>query len=231
MLQYTKYISRHTVLASSLALLLVLVSSYIYIEKERSALQHDAEQKQIETNKKLLLLPTKNDVVINPGNKITIVVYEDTDCRFCREYEHILDSVAQKNPDVVSLYFRYKLLPIYRHSRVEAELLECVKKINTPAYSDFKKDLFSINSSENLDLEKLLSMAYMYADKNTLRTCSEDTEAGNTVRDIEATASILGVTKVPYTFIFSETSPLITLVGVQSESALKQIIENIQTYE
>ena len=220
-----------SILASCLVLLSLLASTYIYFHRQHTSTESRAEKRGIETNKKLLLLPTQNDVVINPGKKVTVVVYEDTDCRFCKEYGPILRSLAEKNPDTVSIYFRYKLLPIYQHSRKEAELLECVKNINRPAYFDFKEDLFSIVSSENLDYKKLVSMARKYTDQEVLDTCLADKKTDETIRDIEAVAFLLGVTKVPYTFIFSDASPIISLIGLQSEATLERIIQNIDSYE
>lgn len=218
---------KNAILLFIITLSVVVLITYTHAHNEWSVQNYNLEKQSREENKRKLLAFTERDVVFNPGKRVSIVVYEDTDCEFCKKYAETLEKLLSTKSDEVSLTFRYRFLPIYPHSRDEGLYLECVKTLAPTKYEDFKHTLFEIPSSKNLDLELLSKEAEAHVTKNDLQSCLADEATLERISGIEGEGHLLGVTTVPRTFIISEGTPVISLVGTQSQGTLETIIDTL----
>ncbi len=216
---------KNTLLFSFFVFCVSALGLYIYLQNNQTTLGYRIEEENREANKRQLLAFTEQDIVFNPGKKVSIIVYEDTDCEFCKKYTETLEKVLTSRAEKVSLAFRYRFLPIYPHSRDEGLFLECIKNLAPEKYTAFKHTLFEIPSSKEWNPELLFESAHVYVEKDALEACLADENTLRTISDIEGVGAVLGVTTVPRTFIVSANAPIVSLAGAQSQRTLESIID------
>lgn len=214
-----------------LFLLILLAASYATYHNLKSDRFYAAEGARKEDLQRRILTVTEHDQVINPGKKVSMVIYEDTDCPFCKNYTEIIKRVLESKRESVSVTYRYHFLPIYPQSPIEGLFLECVSKLNPEAHHEYRMKLFDIPSSVNFNRDTLLESATQYTQRDTLEACLEDPEIKEQVARIDTEGTILGVSTVPRTFIFTDHSPLYSLTGTQPVSVLEHLIDLALTYE
>lgn len=203
--------------------LLFIIS--VYITFTEYSFESDTALKETEQRKEAFAL-TEDDTVFNPGKTVTVIVYTDTDCPFCKAHKQTVNRLLENHQDIISVAYRYSFLPIYRKSIEEGIFLECVK-INTQslqAYDAFQSDLFDIETSTSYNKELLLEKAAKYADRTAVGQCVGSEAVRKHVLDIHQTGATHGIERLPHTLIFSDSSPIYELVGARSYDTLERLV-------
>ncbi len=204
--------------------------SYRTIHTQYAAKQASEGTTAVTDARKALLTFSETDVVLNPGQKVQMVTYEDTDCPICSNHSQIVEEMLASGVEF-SVTYRYHLIPDYPRSLEESLFLECVKQMSPDAYEPFKKELFSIYSSKAYDEELLFSHAGKYAPRASLAECIKDPQITDAIHRSQAESLALGVQKVPHTFIFSDHSPIYEFLGAKPAAYVTGLIESARTFE
>ena len=147
---------------------------------------------------------------------VTIVVFSDFECPFCREAAQLLHDVQRLESEDVRLVFRHLPLAIHAHAQRAAEAAECAAQQGT--FWTFHDALF--RHQKQLSDPELLSYAVSAgAEREAFRQCLER-GAARAIIDADRRAALLaGVDGTPAIFINGRR-----FTGPRSVERLRRVI-------
>lgn len=155
---------------------------------------------------------------------VTIVLFGDFECAFCRRISQILQSqVIPQNKSVVSLVYRYFPLPQHPWSRPAAEMAACVARQDSNTFWQLSEFLYANqNRISALTLRpEVLDFAKTHGVTNALALtrCIDDHESSQEVEEDLRLGAALGIHSTPTIFVNDEL-----LFGVHDAKQLNDAI-------
>ena len=111
------------------------------------AAQAKAEQTHLEEELAQGKFPSKG----NQAALVTITIFSDFQCRFCKQEAAVLSSLDVPGHANVRLVFRHLPLPMHPWARKAAEIAACVYQQNNEAFWDLHDTLFNRQDSIDID--------------------------------------------------------------------------------
>lgn len=88
----------------------------------------------------------------NPSAQISLIIFSDFQCPYCKNISHILNDVQKTHPNDVKIVFKHYPLSIHSYARIAAEASECAG--DQGKFWEYHDQLFqhasSCGSSENI---------------------------------------------------------------------------------
>lgn len=140
----------------------------------------------------------------NKNAKVTLVVYSDYQCPFCKRFEPTLQETIKKYPKDVRIVFRnFPLNSIHPYAQKAAEAAECVAKFGgNNAFWKMHDKIFDAAGKGDLTIEVLLAAAKESGvDQNRVKACIDSNEMKARVDADLASGSDAGVEGTPATFV------------------------------
>lgn len=219
-------------LLSFAVLIAVIVGggSYIYHKNQQIQDQYNQERvSRAELSNNLAALQPNDFTLGATDAELSLVVYTDTDCQFCRDYEPTLEQLLDSHGDLISVTYRNFDLPIYPHSRLEHVALECVGNLSdATTYQRFQNEhLFEKEFTDYDDYQKHLTTiaaAYAQVSPEEMTTCMESDAITQQLRSKEDVARLLGVRQTPTTlFVKPDGSHELAAGAFTFESLIQHI--------
>ncbi len=164
------------------------------------------------------------------GAPLTIVMYSDTECPFCKDF--FLNSLPKLKKDYgSSVVFVYRHFPLPEHTRAkhEAEATECAYKLGgEDAFQRYIKRLYTLTRSDGtLDVSALSQIASdLGLDRGAFSSCLESGEMLRRVERDMQDGAFLGVYMTPSFFVDSPLKGV--LMSGSNYSRLRATIEFVQ---
>jgi protein-disulfide isomerase len=151
-----------------------------------------------------LRLPIPVDVSPGRGAEqplVTIVIFSDFQCPFCRDAVPLLEQAAAAHPDQIRVYFRHLPLDMHEHARLAAEASEEARaQGGDRAFWSFHDRMFSGEGS--LDAEGLIEHASALGlDAERFRVALRGRVHRERVEDDLALANAIGLDGTPVLFV------------------------------
>ncbi len=152
-----------------------------------------------------------------PAALVTIVEFSDFQCPYCRAMQPVLEQLAGKYGDRLSLVVKnFPLANLHPQAPTAAEAVLCAGEQGK--YWDYRKALFE---SKTLDAETMSELARQIAlDAEAFRGCVASRRQKSRVEQDAAEGQQLGVSGTPAYFING-----VFLSGVQPLAAFEKLIE------
>jgi len=137
---------------------------------------------------------------------VTIIVFSDFECPFCRdESKLLLEDIPKKYPKEVRIVFKdFPLEPVHTWARKAAISSHCIIDQNPAAYWAFHETMYAhqgeINDG-NLDTRIQEFATQQKLDTLRLTTCIQTKATGGIVEKSEAEGHALGISQTPTLFI------------------------------
>ena len=170
-------------------------------------------------------LPTDGPSFGPAGAKITIVVFSDFECPYCREFaKTIRDNIPKKYPTEVRVIFEdFPIDAIHKWARAAAEAARCLQDQKPEAFWAFHDWVFEHQQEVNeanvrekaLDVAKAQSL-----DVAKASACIDTHATAATVERSLAAGRILQIQQTPTVFVNGRTIP-----GAVSWSTLDTVIQ------
>lgn len=191
------------------------------------------------------ILRQKEHTLGNPSAKITFLVFDDTECVFCKELHKTLKILQKKYPNDLKIVFRnFPISSIHEFAYKEAKALECVDEIGgNDAFVNLLDRLYTDTNESNPNFLSRPGIAQynrprhmrwlMRHSRNIgvvrtkLSKCvSKNITKAKVDRDIEG-AVRAGVAGTPTTFIYSGSNFQLKIEGAQPISVFETIITTL----
>ncbi|MDQ2773809.1 MAG: thioredoxin domain-containing protein [Acidobacteriota bacterium] len=151
-------------------------------------------------------LPTSGPAFGPENAKVTIVVFSDFECPYCRQLAHtIRDNVPKKYPNDVRVIFEdFPLDAIHPWARSMAEAAHCLGDNNPAAFWNFHDWVF--DHQEEIKPENLRDKVLGYGkdrglDAAKIAACIDGHATAKEVRDSQEKADLLQVQQTPTLFV------------------------------
>lgn len=137
---------------------------------------------------------------------VTIVVFSDFECPYCRdESKLLLEDIPKKYPNEVRVVFKdYPLEPIHTWARKAAIASHCVIEQNPAAYWPFHESMYAHQGEikdDNLDAHLQEFASQQKLDSLRLMSCVESKATAGIVAKSEAEGRALGISQTPTLFV------------------------------
>lgn len=153
---------------------------------------------------------------------ITLVVYSDFECPFCKTHHETMRKILRAYRGKVNLIFRHFPLPFHESAKPAAQAAECVAKIRgTTAFWTFVDRIFEQGAD---------TYAQVGADASgnaaKFRSCMERGETTALIDGQIQGATKAGVSGTPTTYLIDRRSRTITqMVGAQPLESFRTAID------
>ncbi|MEK7115012.1 MAG: DsbA family protein [Patescibacteria group bacterium] len=164
----------------------------------------------------------------NRNASVKLVVFEDLECPFCKQFHETLAEVSREYGDKVAIVWRHFPLDIHPKAAKEAEAAECVGELGgNDKFWAFIDKIFEITPSNNgLDLAELSKTAVILEiDKAKFETCLNSNKYSKKIQDAVENAIASGGTGTPYSIIIGKDGKKNPVSGALPFAQIKIIIE------
>lgn len=180
---------------------------------------HDVETKQS-------IGVTQDDYVFgNTDGKVNVVVYSDTECKYCIPYKRKIFDLFREDSE---LRVTYKFLDLasYPHSFDEAKILWCATKDDKRAsrYSEVVEVLYEIDSMEGFDYGETVGKLPQWVNRTELSACFNDRMTDEVLTAQSLDGYNAGVTMLPTTFFYTKNGKVLKLIGNEDTEVVKTFI-------
>lgn len=136
--------------------------------------------------------------------KVTMVVYSDFQCPYCRYFDESLQRVLAEFPNDVRLVYRHMpITQVHEHAFMAAEASECAAKIG--GNTSFWQMHHGLMLLESLDGASITSLAERIGlSRASFQYCLQSGEMTERVNQAIESAQVSGVYGVPMTFVNGE---------------------------
>lgn len=164
----------------------------------------------------------------NRNAPVKLVVFEDLECPFCKQFHSTLNQISQEYKDKVVLVYRHFPLDIHPKAAKEAEAAECVGELGgNDKFWAFVDKIFEITPSNNgLDPAELPKSAVALGiNKTQFETCLNSNKYTKKVQDAVENAIASGGTGTPYSIIIGKDGKKYPVSGALPLAQIKTVIE------
>jgi protein-disulfide isomerase len=196
----------------------VLREAFFALEKQEKDRLQVSQKKALEDYSKLLTESDKQGVIGNPKGDVTLVLFFDYNCGYCKAAEPDIERLIKEDP---KLRVVLKEFPILGSSSIEAALISA-QLIKDPKYGEFHHVLISmkgeIDKSRALEVAKSLGLNTEKLDKG-----SKSEAARTVVEESYKLANALTINGTPGYVIGHDV-----FAGATSYENLKSSIDNVR---
>ncbi|MFA6273512.1 MAG: DsbA family protein [Candidatus Paceibacterota bacterium] len=159
-------------------------------------------------------ISAKDHLLGNPDAQVTMVVYSDTECPFCKSFHSTAKKIIDTYGKDGKVAMIYRHFPLYKpdsygrvlHSKAgkEAEALECANELGgNTAFWKYVDRLFEVTpSNDGLDPAELPKIAeFAGLNKTTFTSCLDSNKYADFVSKAYDSALAAGAQGTPYTII------------------------------
>lgn len=164
----------------------------------------------------------------NRNAPVKLVVFEDLECPFCKQFHNTLIEVSKEYGDKVAIVWRHFPLDIHPKAAKEAEAAECVGELGgNDKFWAFVDKIFEITPSNNgLDLAELPKQAVALGiNKTQFETCLNSNKYTKKISDAVENAIASGGTGTPYSIIIGKDGKKNPVSGALPFAQIKLVIE------
>lgn len=160
---------------------------------------------------------------------LTLIVYTDTECPFCKDFHGVVQQVLQSYPKTVRVVYRH--FPIIdKHPRavVEAQAVECAGELGgAKSFFAYLDRIFEVTpSNNNLNPDQLPAIAEQVGlDVQDFNECVSSEKYKVKVRQALDDGRAVGIASTPTFFIVLPGNEVIPVKGAIEYPALKQFID------
>lgn len=162
---------------------------------------------------------------------ISILVFTDFECPFCKTYHESLQKVVDESNSTVN--FEYKNFPLYTHENAyfEAATGECLAQVgDNDQYWKFIDSLFAGSYADVYEIE--VPVIATGADIIEFYDCVAEEDSWNQVDQDYALGESIGVVGTPSSIIRNNTTgEVLTFQGTMTETELNDVITQLQDIE
>lgn len=160
---------------------------------------------------------------------LTLIVYTDTECPFCKDFHNVLQQALQEYPKVIRVVYRHFPL-VEKHPRalVEAQAVECAGELGgSKAFFAYLDRIFEVTPSNNkLSLDQLPAIAEQVGlDVEDFNSCVASEKYKIKVLQSLGDGRAVGIASTPTFFIVLPGNEVIPVKGAITYPMLKQFID------
>jgi len=167
----------------------------------------------------------------NVNAKITLIVYSDFECPFCKSFNPTVQELLNTYGDKIRVAFRHYPLPFHANAQKEAEAAECIANLGgNDAFWKYVDTIFTRTTSNGTGfaLNQLGPLAAeLGVDQQQFQSCLDSGKYEKLVKDSITAGQAAGVSGTPSTFIVDSKGNSQFVVGAQPVDAFKADIDKI----
>ena len=129
------------------------------------------------------------------GNPVTLIIFSDYQCPFCRTLAARLDTVRIKFPHQLSIYYRNTPIPSHRFARAAAYAAECAGRVGL--FPNAHRALFEESDSLGIQSWGRFASRIGMRDTTAFAVCVRDSLPLTVVQQDEIDAKRLGIHSTP----------------------------------
>jgi protein-disulfide isomerase len=160
----------------------------------------------------------RGQILDSPGKPVTLIVFSDDECPFCRALAARLDTMRTKFPSRLSIYYRNTPIPTHRFARAAAYAAECAGRVGL--FSKAHKTLFEESDSLGVRSWGRFASRIGVTDTAAFVTCVRDSLPVTVLQNDEKDAKRLNIRGTPTLFVNDEL-----IQGAPSVDKLSGLIE------
>ena len=207
---------------------LIALAIYYYGTTRGGSVQ--SEQLAEEQTRIDLLTPTPTDHVLGNRNaSIFLVVYSDTECKFCKRFHTALEGIVADYKSVAMVYRNFPL-GIFKRSYFEFQATECAfEQGGDEAFFKYLHTLYEVTPSDDgLDPAELPRIAgEVGLNQTSFIECLEANRNREKIDVHVSTGNLLDARPVPHVFMLIPASGRIyEFAGSRHEAAIRSVIES-----
>jgi protein-disulfide isomerase len=173
---------------------------------------------------------TANDHVLGDRKApITMVVYSDIECPFCKRFHDTTKTIVTEYKGKVAVAFRH--FPVHQNSVKEGEAVECAAEVGgNDAFWKYLDVIFAETKSNNgIDLARLPGIASEIGlDVTKFNACLASGKYVARVQKDQADVIKAGAQGTPYTVIFAPNGQKVPITqGALPYADMKRIIDTV----
>ena len=153
-----------------------------------------------------------------PGKPVTLIVFSDYQCPYCRALAARLDTVRSKFPSRLSIYYRNTPIPTHRFARAAAYAAECAGRVGL--FSKAHSTLFEESDSLGVRSWGRFASRIGASDTAAFVACVRDSLPVAVLQNDEKDAKRLNIRGTPTLFVNDEL-----IQGAPSVDKLTGLIE------
>lgn len=179
--------------------------------------------------KKLEKISDKDHIIGNKDAKVSLIVYTDLECPFCKQFHTTLLQAQNEYKDKINVLIRHFPLTFHQNAQKEAEATECVAELaGNDVYKKFIDKIFERTTSNGTGfaLAKLGPLAKeVGVNQASFQTCLDSGKYAQKVSEQQKGGETAGVNGTPGTFIVNKNGGAWLLPGAYPYESLKGYIE------
>jgi len=129
------------------------------------------------------------------GAPVTVVIFSDFQCPYCKEAMHNLEIIQSKRPSDLAIVYRHFPLGFHRYANVAARASECAKEVGL--FESMQDTLFAHQDSLGTIPWTQLAQRVGIRDTSVFRECLKKTSIAALVSRDSADGRRLGVSGTP----------------------------------
>lgn len=176
----------------------------------------------------------QEDHVLGSSNaKITILLYSDIECPYCKTFHHTMEQVIEeygKDETVRWVYRHFPLVQLHPTAPKEAEATECAAELggNTKFWEYINKLVNDFSPSQTSLTSQLTNIAgEIGLNKDAFQTCLESGKYAEKIQQSSAEAAMLGAQGTPFSIIVDQHGKIAPIPGALPYEDIKETIELI----
>ncbi len=136
----------------------------------------------------------------NPNAQVSVIVYTDFECPFCKRHHPTLKQIESKYGDKVNFAYRHFPLSFHPSAQKAAEGSECAAELGgNTAFWKYADEVFTLDT---LTLDKLPGVATKIGlNEQAFKTCLDSGKYAQKVKDQETQGAAEGVQGTPGNFV------------------------------
>ncbi|MCF7835664.1 MAG: DsbA family protein [Candidatus Marinimicrobia bacterium] len=176
----------------------------------------------------------KDHVLGNPDAKITLVLYSDIECPYCKMFHGVLEQTIEKYGKNGTLRWVYRHLPmesLHPTAFKEAEATECAAELGGEnMFWEYIKTLVESEkapSQSNLVEDLSATAEKLGLDKEKFSTCLNEGRYTSRVEETMAEAEKIGIQGTPFSVVVREDGMAAPLSGALTYEQMEEVLTEI----
>ena len=175
----------------------------------------------------------KDHILGNPNAPITIVLFTDLECPFCKRFHATMKQVMDEYGKAGKVKWVFRELPLIQlHSRAQNEAVaaECAADLGgNDAFWKYVDRIFDITPSNNgLDPDELMNTAeYVGLNKTKFETCLTSGKFDQLIKDESDDGMNSGAMGTPYGVVLGPNGQKAAIPGALPYDQVKSIIDGM----
>lgn len=174
----------------------------------------------------------QEDHVLGSSNaKITIVLYSDIECFYCKNFHHTMEQIIEeygKNETVRWVYRHFPLEQLHPTAPKEAEATECAAELggNAKFWEYINKLIDGFSPSQTDITNQLTNIAEEIGlNKNKFQTCLESGKHTEKINQSSSEAVMLGAQGTPFSIMVDQYGKIAPIPGALPYEQVKETVE------